>query len=377
VSVINKMLRDLDQRQTVQVQLDDKSGASALRRDTASVGAPSSLAQVSSRVANSVIVGLMLFALTTAGAFWLWRPFLAKLGVPVALQSTLQPIPAPQTVNMPAAVLATEAASATTTISRTGSASVSTELTTRVRSKINVPAKTPSVKVVYEPIASREGPTQAARIDPTSTKASTLVSHEVSQSNVALTEPLAVTSASVSGASPSAQVRHLQAWREALAQAQSLWNSGSHAAAVDLLQQVLVLAERSVAASASTSNIQLLGALAREHGRMLLADGKAQVALDSLTHLEPLLNRDADVWAMRGNVAQRLGRHQDSVQAYTTALQIHPNEQRWLLGAAVSLAALGQIANASEFAAKARAQGPIGKEVQSFLRQSGVPLIEP
>jgi cytochrome c-type biogenesis protein CcmH/NrfG len=80
---------------------------------------------------------------------------------------------------------------------------------------------------------------------------------------------------------------------------------------------------------------------------------------------------------MRGNAAQRLGRHQDSVQAYTTALQIRPNEQRWLLGAAVSLAALGQTNNAAEWAAKARALGPISKEVQSYLRQAGVPLNEP
>ena len=80
---------------------------------------------------------------------------------------------------------------------------------------------------------------------------------------------------------------------------------------------------------------------------------------------------------MRGNVAQRLGRHQDSVHAYTTALQLRPNEQRWLLGAAVSLAALGHTADASEMAAKARAQGPISAEVQNYLRQAGVALSEP
>jgi Flp pilus assembly protein TadD len=110
---------------------------------------------------------------------------------------------------------------------------------------------------------------------------------------------------------------------------------------------------------------------------MQLADGRPQAALEGLTRLEPLLGREADAWAMRGNAAQRLGRHQDSVQAYSKALQLRPNEQRWLLGAAVSLAALGQTANASDMATKARALGPISKEVQAYLRQAGVRLNEP
>jgi Flp pilus assembly protein TadD len=169
----------------------------------------------------------------------------------------------------------------------------------------------------------------------------------------------------------------LQAGREALAQAQSLWNAGSHDAAVELLQQALALAEHSANAAPTAANTQLLATLAREQARMQIADGRPQAALDGLTRLEPLLGREAEAWAMRGNAAQRLGRHQDSLHAYTTALQLRPNEQRWLLGAAVSLAALGQTANAAEMAAKARAQGPIGKEVQSYLRQAGVPLSEP
>ena len=172
-------------------------------------------------------------------------------------------------------------------------------------------------------------------------------------------------------------MRQLQAGREALAQVQSLWNAGSHDAATELLQQALTLAERSASSSPSAANTQLLASLAREQGRMQLADGRPQAALDGLTRLEPYLVREADAWALRGNAAQRLGRHQDSVQAYTTALQLRPNEQRWLLGAAVSLAALGQTANATDMAARARALGPISKEVQSYLRQAGVHLNEP
>lgn len=135
--------------------------------------------------------------------------------------------------------------------------------------------------------------------------------------------------------------------------------------------------ERSASSSPSVAQTQLLAALARELGRMHLAEGRPAAALDALTRVEPQLGREADIWAMRGNAAQRLGKHQDSVHAYATALQLRPNEQRWLLGSAVSLAALGQTANATEMADKARALGPISKEVQAYLRQAGVRVSEP
>jgi tetratricopeptide (TPR) repeat protein len=170
--------------------------------------------------------------------------------------------------------------------------------------------------------------------------------------------------------------RQLQAGREALAQAQSLWAAGSHDAATELLQQALSMVERSGGTS-STASLQLMSSLVRELGRMQLADGRAAASLDLLTRLEPVLGRDADIWALRGNAAQRLGRHQDSVRAYAAALQLRPNEQRWLLGSAVSLAALGQTAQASEMAERARAIGPISKEVQAYLRQAGVQTSEP
>lgn len=58
--------------------------------------------------------------------------------------------------------------------------------------------------------------------------------------------------------------------------------------------------------------------------------------------------------------------------AYHIALQLGPAEQRWHLGAAVSLAALGQTASAAEMAEKARAMGAVSKDVQTYLRQMGV-----
>ncbi len=127
-----------------------------------------------------------------------------------------------------------------------------------------------------------------------------------------------------------------------MAQAQNLWSSGSREAAIDLMQQSIAAAERSAKAGTSASGGAVLVTLVREMTRMQLAEARFGAVWEMLTRLEPLLGNQPDLWAIRANAAQRLGRHQDSVHAYMMALQSRPDEQRWLLGTAVSLAALGQ-----------------------------------
>ena len=109
---------------------------------------------------------------------------------------------------------------------------------------------------------------------------------------------------------------------------------------------------------------------------MQLAEARFGAVWEMLTRLEPLLGNHADLWAIRANAAQRLGRHPDSVRSYMMALQSRPDEQRWLLGTAVSLAALGQTSSAAEMADKARAVGPVSKDILAYLRQTGVPIRE-
>ena len=109
---------------------------------------------------------------------------------------------------------------------------------------------------------------------------------------------------------------------------------------------------------------------------MEMAQGRVAQTLEMLTRLEPALSGVADIWALRGSAAQRLGRHQESAAAYQMALRLRPNEPRWLLGAAVSLAAQGQLAAATELAEKARAGGAVSPEVAAYLRQLGVTLRE-
>ncbi|OGB33798.1 MAG: hypothetical protein A3F78_20695 [Burkholderiales bacterium RIFCSPLOWO2_12_FULL_61_40] len=169
-------------------------------------------------------------------------------------------------------------------------------------------------------------------------------------------------------------LRQQQASKDAVAHAQSLWNVGSREAAIEWMEEVVATAERAVAAGATPATTRLLVLPVRELARMQLAQSHPQAVWDLLTRLEPYLGNQADLWAVRANAAQRLGRHQDSVHAYMVALQSRPNEQRWLLGAAVSLAALGQLTSAAEMAEKARAVGSVSKDVLAYLRQTGVPV---
>jgi tetratricopeptide (TPR) repeat protein len=159
---------------------------------------------------------------------------------------------------------------------------------------------------------------------------------------------------------------------DALAQAQRLWNAGSHTAATELLSQALSRVESSTASGAPVAGQSALASLARELARMQLADGQVGQALALLKRLEPQLTQVADVWAMRGNAAQRLGQHAEAAQSYQKALALRPDESRWMLGAAVSLAAQGQTVAAGELADKARSMGALRPEVANYLRQLGV-----
>lgn len=176
---------------------------------------------------------------------------------------------------------------------------------------------------------------------------------------------------------PAAQIaRQRQDAREALAQAQTLWNSGNQAGAVEVLQGAVNVGERNAQGAAASALTPPLLAQVRELARMYLALGRSNDAYNLLTRFEPRMSGQSDMYAMRANAAQRLGNHQQSVQDYTVALQSRPDEQRWLLGMAVSLAAMGQTKSAADMYSKARAVGPVSRDVTSYLQQAGVPVKE-
>jgi hypothetical protein len=154
---------------------------------------------------------------------------------------------------------------------------------------------------------------------------------------------------------------------DVLALAQAQWNASDQTGALAMVQDAMTQLEQSPSASPTA-----LAALAREHTRMSLAMGFTQAALSTLVRLEPQLSSVPDIWALRGNINQRLGQHPRAVQAYLTGLSQRPNEPRWMLGAAVSMAIQGQTGPAAEWVEKARLAGGLRPDVANYLRQLGV-----
>ena len=400
MSVINKMLRDLDRRHAPQ------SGAAhrldqSLHRGTVSLP---DLARPSPRWPMRLAAGVLLAGAALAVWWWMHRaPSFATLPAPLPVQASAQvsaamPAPvaqqaaapvAPFSAATPALTALSSASAAAAPASAARSVALMAAVPASAPASVAVPGKSQGGAAISSAAASGAAGAgapasraQPAALAPTPTPA------PAPAPAAALHAPMAAATASAPvrpatpgtgnaaaspGTSPvAATQRQQQAWRDALAQAQALWAAGSPDAAMDLLQQAVAVAQQVVAGSPQPQSSQMLSTLVREYARMLLAQGQVLPAFDLLVRLEVPLGHDPDIWALRANAAQRLGRHRECVDAYAQALQSRPGEQRWLLGSAVSLAALGDIAGANEMAARARAIGPVSADVQTYLRQAGV-----
>lgn len=368
MSVINKMLRDLDHRQAATPQ-------PALRQGTSSVpyGAFAKQPAPGAHSRRSW-VGLSVLLVAAAGAVGaaLWWQTDGTLPVmqaqttppaavpPVAPASLVAPVattaeavtePPPDAVKVTAAPR-----DAPGSVALRMESSLSARRALKALLSTTAPAPVTAPPLPATPAAER--PRAQAAAGATTSPAPS---------------PAAAKSSSDKDNAPVLQ-RQQQAGSDALAQAQNLWNAGSRDAAIDLMQQSIAVAERAAKSGGGTSPHPVLLPLVREMARMQLAEARYGAVWEMLTRLEPLLGNQPDLWAIRANAAQRLGRHPDSVHAYMMALQSRPDEQRWLLGTAVSLAALGQTGSAAEMAEKARTQGPVSKDILAYLRQAGVPL---
>lgn len=372
MSVINKMLRDLDQRQAQATVSSAPHGrVGGLQTGTAEpinfVQATSTWGGVQRRTRPVLLVLACAGLILVVGASW-WvsqraapptSAVVSEAGRAVAPVAVVAPLPA-------------STASSAVVAMATANLAVGSAV-----SAANVPVRTETPTVAPVVVASTAPPAALAAVATTaSAKRETTalgLRMDTALAPRKLTERATATdrgpvqgSERAKGPTPN----------DALERAQALWNSGSREAAIDLLQEAVVVAERVGAGGSFAQGNPVLLPLVRELTRMQLAESRHDAVWDVLARLEPQLGTAPDLWAIRGNAAQRLGRHQDSVRAYTTALQSRPNEQRWLLGAAVSLAALGQTSSAAEMADKARTDGVVSPEVLAYLRQMGVPLKE-
>jgi MSHA biogenesis protein MshN len=356
VSVINKMLRDLDARR------NEGRGAS-LPADMLGTSSVQGLAGIAPQHRRPLWWVLLLSLLAGAGlAYWVLMPAqpvvpppLAAMPQPVAAVLPLEntaPVPAPEsTVSAPVPVEGDTVA----------------EPPSPVVAEPEAPAPRKK-KRRSEAAMAEDAPSTTRRERPRKPAPTELSAASPAPAPAVVPPPAALTAPSPPPAAATAQ-RRQGAAQETLAQAQTLWNAGSREAGLELVREGVAAAER-----AQPSDPALLAQLVREQVRMELALGRPAAVLGVLTRLESALAGQADLWAVRGNAAQRLGRHEEAVQAYLAALQLRPDEPRWMLGAAVSLAAQGQLDAAARQAEQARALGPVSPEVLTYLRQAGVPL---
>lgn len=358
MSVINKMLRDLDARRAEGVAPGHPRQASP-SGTLGTVSVPSSAQRPVARLGRWLLPLLLLLVASIAVAWYL------GLGTtsPPPAAPLVTVIEAPAVVPAPSASAPESAASAPAETPE-----VAAEVPPVVESEPPALRKKPrraEATSSEAPAAGKKEKSDRTRVAPARTDTLASVSGPPAASAAAPPPPVAT---SVPLASTLPQRRQTAA-QETLAQAQALWSAGSREAALEVMREAVVAVER-----VQPADVALLAPLVREQVRMELALGRPDAVLVLLSRLEPVLSGQADLWAVRGNAAQRLGRHQESVQAYLAALRLRPGEARWMLGAAVSLAALGQLEAAAQQAEQARALGPVSPEVLAYLRQAGVPL---
>ena len=147
--------------------------------------------------------------------------------------------------------------------------------------------------------------------------------------------------------------------------ARGLWNEGARSAALETLREALASAE-------AARNTRAVVPLVRELARLQVADNHAQTGLDLLKRLENLLIDDADAWALRGNAEQRLALHNEAAESYLAALRLRPIEGKWMIGAAISLAASGRQDDARVWVERARERGAVTPTIAAYLQQLGI-----
>lgn len=344
MSVINKVLRDLDRRQTEQVssRAAPPQGQNPLRTGIASVGGAGRRAGAPVPTgASRWLGGVLLLSVVFAAVYW-YGPTGQQAAAPAA--------------SVPVVVV-TSAQSAEPEVT------AATETVSAPEPEPAAPVQAPPARP--ETIVKKEAPTSPVTIAPPRLP--------LQEAPVALApaKPAQLAAAVPQLPAPVAapQKTQNQIAMEVLAQAQLQWSDGDQAGALQVVQGVISsLVQRPASDSAA------LVAAAREYVRMVMAQQRPADALAMLVRLEPQLTKVADIWALRGNAAQRLGLHAQAVHAYLNALELQPGQARWLLAVAVSLAAQGQTTSAAEFADKARRGGFLPPDVANYLKQLGVAL---
>ena len=347
MSVVNRMLQDIDLRRAAA-----ETESAKVNKDIR--GIPPRTAPSPRGRRTFWTVALIICSLAFAAVFWqLWPPQLPFMEPASRTPAAALPVPAQPTVTKEQAIPAKESVSAPLPTAEVVAPVVAA----------TAPVENPLSQTSSAPQPQPRARTEMLKL---SMQLSALVAESVAPRASGEVPTQAPKLASAPGRTTITNVplRQIAADETVLA-ARALWNDGSRTAAIATVRETLAAAE-------AGGNSRSIATLARELARLHVADNSAQAALDLLSRFDSLLAQDADALALRGNAEQRLSRHAEAAATYQAALKMRPAEGKWMLGAAISLAAIGRVEEAEVWVEKARERDAITPTIAAYLQQLGL-----
>lgn len=336
MSLLNKMLRDLDARRASETERQGLPG------DVRPLPPP----QKGARLLPGLLVAA---ALIVAGGYWgvtRMSPAVQPTTGNVASPSTA-PAPPPAVAPPPASVVAAPPAAAADA---------------RLKLETGLSQKPPP----NAPAASRREAEPAPAAKPAAIEATGRIDKRAVAEN-----PLAMADAEFHRG----QGLLGQGQREEAAGAlrKALTLSAYHAGARQALF-VLLLEERRVdeARALLEEGLQVAPAQsvwAMNLARLQLEKGDAAAAWETLQRTLPFARQDGEFRGFCGTVLQRLNRSREAVEHFNAALRTNPAEGRWWLGLAMALESDGHPAEGREAYARAKATGSLTPDLAAFAEQ--------
>ena len=360
MSVVNRMLQDIDRRRSTagfdaRPNLDIRSVAPGAER---SRRLPSS-----QRRRRGKLTAILLIIVGGMVVLFVWREWqmrtVSLVSAPVGKVMTVVTSPQPTAIAAPPVTVPPPVVTTTAVVEPVVSAPV-----------VSAPViAAPAAAVVQAAAPNLTNPTRStAEALKLSMKLSALVADAPPVMTAVKNKPPVVAvvqpPATITTTPASAPMRQVAA-DETVRVARSLWNEGARSAALETLREALASAE-------AARNTRAVVPLVRELARLQVADNHAQTGLDLLKRLENLLIDDADAWALRGNAEQRLALHNEAAESYLAALRLRPIEGKWMIGAAISLAASGRQDDARVWVERARERGAVTPTIAAYLQQLGI-----
>ena len=360
MSVVNRMLQDIDRRRSTagfdaRPNLDIRSVAPGAER--------SRRLPPSQRRRRGKLTAILLIIVGGMVVLFVWREWqmrtVSLVSAPVGKVMTVVTSPQPTAIAAPPVTVPPPVVTTTAVVEPVVSAPV-----------VSAPViAVPAAAVVQAAAPNLTNPTRStAEALKLSMKLSALVADAPPVMTAVKNKPPVVAvvqpPATITTTPASAPMRQVAA-DETVRVARSLWNDGARSAALETLREALASAE-------AARNTRAVVPLVRELARLQVADNHAQTGLDLLKRLENLLIDDADAWALRGNAEQRLALHNEAAESYLAALRLRPTEGKWMIGAAISLAASGRQDDARVWVERARERGAVTPTIAAYLQQLGI-----